>query len=118
VNPLLLPPRLLLRALEDLNAVADAARRLPQLQRDALQRLEEIEELIVPLIKAAEHLERELPTLSRLAASVDGLQARIDTLSGRVDQLDQTAGSLSAQAASLDDAARQLGRVVDSIPGV
>jgi len=40
VNPLTLPPRLLLRALDDLHAIAEAARRLPAIEATLIDRFE------------------------------------------------------------------------------
>jgi hypothetical protein len=43
MNPLLFPPTLIKRALEDLGAIADAARRLPALEELVLERMGRIE---------------------------------------------------------------------------
>ena len=70
VNPLLLPPRLLMRALDDLTAIADAARRLPRLEDAVLGRVDAL-------------LER----LDDLGAKVDGLSEQIDGVAAQLDGL-------------------------------
>jgi len=44
VNPLTLPPRLLFRALDDLHAIAEAARRLPDIEATLIDRFERLEQ--------------------------------------------------------------------------
>ena len=43
MNPLLFPPALIKRALDDLGAIADAARRLPALEQEVIERIDRVE---------------------------------------------------------------------------
>jgi hypothetical protein len=78
VNPLTLPPRLLFRALDDLHALAEAARRLPDIERTLIDRFERLEQ-------RADAIEDQLGDALDLGAKIDRRGADIVALGRRID---------------------------------
>jgi predicted nucleic acid-binding Zn-ribbon protein len=94
MNPLLFPPTLIKRALEDLSAIADAARRLPGLEQQVLDRIDAISgKALVDLAavrRGVEGLQREMAPIRELAAvraAVEPLDGRMVTMEGQLDAL-------------------------------
>jgi uncharacterized coiled-coil DUF342 family protein len=81
VNPLLFPPVLVKRALEDLGAIADVARRLPQIETALFTRVD------------------------GLITRVDGLIARIDAIAERIDSLGERLDGLAEEMAPIQNLA-------------
>ena len=127
-NPLLLPPRLVLRALEDLHALGDAARRAPRLERELDGRFDALEGRLGDLLEAIHLLRPELvsqretvealrpelvgqreTTQDRLVPGIRGLQKGIrglrdelgDGVGGLRDDLQGLNGELGSGVAGL-----------------
>lgn len=134
-HPLLLPPRLLVRALDDLRSLARAADRLPELERelfrrlDQLERLESVERGLAGLPEAIEHalkehLERQVEGIQRLHPEL--VQNRENSgqvpplIDGMRDQLDALHAEMSAireALAPLQSVAERADRLADRLPG-
>lgn len=78
-NPITVPPKLLLRALEDLTAIADVARRLPEVQLRAPQLEARAEEIVTGLID----------DLGAMRAGLERLEQQVGTMSSKLDGLQE-----------------------------
>jgi DNA repair exonuclease SbcCD ATPase subunit len=125
--PLLVDPRTLARALEDLHAIATAARELPAVERRLTERLESAEaELrtanehareLVGAVARIDDVEREVAQLVRLAGELrDGLPA-LDEALRSIRTLEGATATLAAAAGPLQGTAERLGRIADRLPG-
>ena len=112
ISPLL-PARLLLRAADDLHAIAraaddlaaiaEAARSLPRIEAALTERISELDARMAGLLELAERIERGLPALERLLATIDDLGTATATLATAVGPL--------------QGVAERLGRIADRLPG-
>ena len=94
MNPLLFPPTLIRRALDDLSAIADAARRLPGLEEQVLARIDTISGKALADLAAArrvvEALQREMAPIREMSAvrgAVEPLDGRLLTMEGQLEAL-------------------------------
>ena len=97
VNPLLFPPVLVKRALEDLGAIADVARRLPQIETalftrvdGLIARIDAIAERIDSLGERLDGLAEEMAPIQNLApvrAEIEAMHAAVAPLSRQMDEL-------------------------------
>ena len=94
MNPLLFPPTLIKRALDDLSAIADAARRLPGLEQQVLDRIDTISAAalvdLAAVRRGVEGLKREMRPIRELAAvraAVEPLDGRMLTLEAQLEAL-------------------------------
>ena len=112
--PFLLGPRLVLRALDDLHAVAVAARELPEIEARMTEQLRSAEAELRRARKTAdaragallavlERLDAELPSLAEGVDSIRSLEAATRTLASAVEPLQGTA--------------ERLGRISDRLTG-
>jgi DNA repair ATPase RecN len=128
-NPLLLTPRLLARGLDDLHAIAEAARALPLSKgdptavvrealadldavADASRRLSEVESSL------AERVDRVEVHLGQLLQALGAVEARLTSVEAQLGQLAGSARELAARAHGLEGAADRLTAMIDRIPGV
>ena len=131
VNPLLLPPRLLLRALDDLHRIADAAGRLDELleRADALvERADRVDErakdLAARLDEQADALLEQSRALHEQAAAILAQGERVEAAAREVaekgtvlvDALPALEQAIE-MARPLEGAVERLGRMVDRLPG-
>jgi chromosome segregation ATPase len=86
VNPLLFPPTLVKRALDDLSAIADAARRLTSLESGVLGGLSRLEAQIADL-------RREIAPIGELGA----VRAAVEPLRGQLDALHEEISALRGE---------------------
>ena len=78
VNPFLLPPRLALRALDDLHAIAEAARRLPTIEASLVERFARLEE-------RADGIEGQLGEVLGLGRQIERRGGELVALGERID---------------------------------
>jgi predicted nuclease with TOPRIM domain len=95
VNPLLYPPALVKRALDDLSAIADAARLLPALESGVLGGLARVEARVAGL-------QAELAPIRALTDVRDAVQP----LRGQLDGLHDEMGALREQARPIAEISR------------
>ena len=81
MNPLLFPPTIIKRAIDDLGAVADAARRLPMLEQQVVERIDRISAEGFARVDA---LAGELGAVRR---AVEPLDERLVTVQEQLDDL-------------------------------
>jgi hypothetical protein len=132
MNPLLFPPALIKRALDDLGAIAEAARRLPRLEQEVIDRIDRVEgEMLTRADTIVAELGAlrgemapigELPSISKgiepldddmraVRDSVDELEPLMREVNARLDGLDKRLEGLREDLAPL-------GELADKIPGV
>jgi chromosome segregation ATPase len=83
LNPLLIPPALIKRALDDLNAVADAARRVGGIERALLSRLD-------GLATQVERLREEMDPLKQLSgvrSHLEAVRTAVEPVAPKLDLL-------------------------------
>src|SRR5918995_5406817 len=98
-NPLTLPPKLMLRALDDLNAIAEAVRRLPGIEEsveatvlDVRDDLKAMRASTEPLVHRLDGLAAEMAPIGQLPALLDGLgrlETKLDGMSAKLDGLSE-----------------------------
>jgi hypothetical protein len=112
MNPLLFPPTLIKRALEDLGAIADAARRLPALEEQVIERIDRIEgEALGRVDVVIAELEQVRDGIAPLD---DDMRAVRDSVSGLEPLLRDVSGQLGALRSDL----APLGELADKLPGI
>lgn len=99
---LTLPPRLVLRALDDLHALASAARSLPEIQRDVERRLDRLDDYLSRALAAAHRLEKNTPPVADVLELVEGLTAAAAKASDQAGSLERVATRLEGTAGSLE----------------
>lgn len=109
VNPLLIPPRLVFRALDDLNAIAEAARALPEVEARLTQRVDALDGRLAEALDAIDRLE------GRAEVVVVGADARLDEAIGAVQALSTTASEVGVRLEQLSEALPTLESVLASI---
>ena len=94
MNPLLFPPTLIKRALDDLSSIADAARRLPTLEQQVLDRIDAISAQaladLAAVRRGVEGLQREMAPIQEMAAvraAVEPLEGRLLTMEAQLEAL-------------------------------
>ena len=114
MNPLLFPPTLIKRALDDLGAIADAARRLPMLEEQVLGRTD-------ILIEELRALRAEMAPIQQLTAVRKGIEPLDDDMRAvrdSVDDLEPLIRELGDRLEAMRQDLAQLGELADKIPGV
>ena len=125
--PFLVDPRQLARALEDLHAIAVAARELPAVERRLTERLESAEaELrlanehageLLTAVERIDNVEREVSELVRLAEELRGGLPALDEALRSIRSLEGATATLAAAVEPLQGTAERLGRIADRLPG-
>ena len=125
MNPLLFPPTLIKRALDDLGAIADAARRLPTLEELVIQRIDRVENeglaRIDTLIEELRALRVEMAPIEQLTAVRKGIEPLDDDMRAvreSVDDLEPLIREVSGQLQAMRQDVAPLGDLADKIPGV
>jgi len=132
MNPLLFPPALIMRVLDDLAAIADAARRLPDLEAQVLQRVERIEgEMLAradTVVAELALLRAEMKPMAELSAMRKGIDPldddmravrdSVDDLEPLIRELNTRLGGLEERIAALRDDLAPLGELADKVPGI
>lgn len=124
MNPLLIGPSLLVRALDDLHAIAQAAAGLEAIER-------RINERLATLVLLGESVDERLAQVLELGDRIDERAAGILTTGERVEQAARDVTIVGRQIADalpvlhraitiaepLEGAVERLGRIVDRLPG-
>jgi chromosome segregation ATPase len=125
MNPLLFPPTLIKRALDDLGAIADAARRLPTLEELVIQRIDRVENeglaRIDTLIEELRALRVEMAPIQQLTAMRKGIEPLDDDMRAvreSVDDLEPLMRQVSDRLEAMRQDVAPLGDLADKIPGV
>jgi hypothetical protein len=125
MNPLLFPPTLIKRALDDLGAIADAARRLPTLEEQVIGRIDRVETAALlrvdTLIEELRGLRAEMAPIQQLAAvrkGIEPLDEDMRAVRDSVDELEPLIREVSDRLESLRQDLGPLGELADKIPGV
>jgi hypothetical protein len=105
MNPLLFPPTLIKRALDDLSAIADAARRLPALEQQVLDRIDTISG------KALVHL-------AEIRKGIAPLDDDMRAVRDSVDELEPLLIRANERLERLHEELAPLGELADKIPGI
>ena len=119
LNAFFFPVQLTLRALDDLNAVAEVTRRVERegwidrlseqlaalvaVQRSAVEVQGRLAELETRLVEHVETLDERLPSTERIVAAVDELR--------------ESLGTLATSAEPIQGAAESIARVAERVPG-
>ncbi len=122
MRELLFPPALIMRALDDLSAIAAAARRLTTLEADVLARMDRVERLV---LEHLDTIEAELAHLAPMKRGIDPLdddmravRDSVDDLEPLLEQMSTRLGALADRMESLHADLSPLGELADKIPGV
>ncbi len=138
---LFIPPRLVVRALEDLHTIAEAARRLPDIERALLDterqltghvdrldaRLEEALETLTgatgkrgPLHRASKDLGRAVAQLDEILRRTEAIERGLPTIertAESIDTLGVATATLAAAVEPLQGIVERLARVAERLPG-
>jgi chromosome segregation ATPase len=125
MKALLFPPTLIMRALDDLGAIADAARRLPALEEQVIGRIDRIETTglarVDTLIAELRALRAEMAPIKELAAvrkGIEPLDEDMRSVRDSVDDLEPLMRELSERLEAMRQDLAPLGELADKIPGI
>jgi hypothetical protein len=125
MNPLLFPPTLIKRALDDLGAIADAARRLPTLEEQVIGRIDHVERAglsrVDTLIEELRALRAEMAPIQQLEQVREGIEPLDDDMRAvrdSVDDLEPLMREVSERLEAMRQDLAPLGDLADKIPGV
>jgi hypothetical protein len=125
MNPLLFPPTLIKRALDDLGAIADAARRLPALEEQVLDRVDRVEThglaRVDTLIEELRALRAEMAPIGQLTAVREGIDPLDDDMRAvrdSVNDLEPLIRDVGERLEAMRQDLAPLGDLADKIPGV
>jgi len=125
MNPLLFPPTLIKRALDDLGAIADAARRLPALEEQVIERIDRVEREAISrvdsIIVELAALRAELAPIAQLEQVREGiapLDADMRAVRESVDELEPLLRDVSERLEAMRTDLAPVGELADKIPGV
>lgn len=117
VNPLLLPPRLLLRALDDLHQIAVAARDIGPRLTTLQERADSIEDQLGEAIGIAGEIEARGREAIEMAGRID---ARAEAVLALADRVDERASEIMAEAKVIQLTAAEVavrgGQVAEALP--
>ena len=124
----LFPPTILSRLLEDLGAVADAARRLPELERSVLQRVDTmaselvaVREEITAVRKGMEGLREDVAPIKEIREvrkGIEPLDEDMHAVRHSVDELEPLMRDVIGRLDALREDLGPLGELADKIPGI
>ena len=125
MNPLLFPPTLIKRALDDLSAIADAARRLPGLEQQVVDRIDTISGKaladLAEIRKGIDRLRVELAPISQLEQVREGIEPLDEDMRAvrlSVDGLEPLLIQVNERLERLHADLAPLGELADKIPGI
>ena len=125
MNPLLFPPTLIKRALDYLSAIADAARRLPGLEQQVVDRIDTISGKaladLAEIRKGIDRLRVELAPISQLEQVREGIEPLDEDMRAvrlSVDGLEPLLIQVNERLERLHADLAPLGELADKIPGI
>jgi methyl-accepting chemotaxis protein len=127
VNPLTLPPRLVLRALSDLHQIARVAGDAPRLEAEMGGRIDELDGHLARLLEAVDPLSATLRTAPSLDGSDGGLDLRrvgtdltavADAARTLPDVEDRLTRRISSLESSLAGLVEIVSRLEENLPGL
>ena len=125
MNPLLFPPTLIKRALDDLGAIADAARRLPTLEEQVLERIDRIERLALAradtIVAELAALRTDIAPIAQIEQVREGIEPLDDDMRAvreSVDELEPLMREINERLESLRSDLAPLGDLADKVPGI
>lgn len=128
VLPFTIPAQLVFRALDDLHAVAEAARSLPDIEARLTQRVDELESRVGEVLALGERIDGRAEQIigvvesaearvGELLAKVAEVEARAEEFIGQVERLDERAAQVLAEVDRLDRRAEQVLGVAGALEG-
>jgi methyl-accepting chemotaxis protein len=99
-----LPPRMVMRALDDLHSLAVAARALPEIEARILARVAEIQEQFDQALEIGRSLDARGGELTALSEKLDAHAAAFLELSTGLDEMNRSAEAMAAVAEPLHGA--------------
>jgi methyl-accepting chemotaxis protein len=134
---LLLSPRLVVRALDDLHTLAEASAGLATIEptlagveRDVVSRVDALEHRLAEVTELAERIERALPATTEVLERIDKLNSHLENVepvvevlpalekaNASIDTLSKTAEALAASVEPLEGTVERLGRIANRLPG-
>ena len=128
MNPLFVPVKLVERILEDLTAIADAARRLPTIEEAVLERVDALLGRLDGISDQLGELRATVAPIQQLAEVRKGIEpldedmrAVRESIDGLEPLVERIAGQMTAVDAKLDDMRGDLaplGELADKVPGI
>ena len=120
-NPLLIPPRLIIRALDDLNAIAEAARRMPEIERNIEDRADRMEDHMAAVresIGSASAGQEEMNAVMKEVRDLaKELNAEMRAVRRVAEQMQADFGDVPDVVAPVQSVAERLDRLTDRLPG-
>ena len=125
MRELLFPPTLIKRALDDLSAIADAARRLTTLEADVLARIDRIEREVTAradvIVRELGALRKELAPIAelpRVREGIEPLDEDMRAVRDSIDELEPMVKRIEERLRVLHDDLSPLGELADKLPGI
>ena len=125
MNPLLFPPTLIKRALDDLSAIADAARRLPGLEQQVLDRIDTISgKALVDLAEIRKGIAamrtdvKPIAQLKQVREGIEPLDEDMRAVRLSVDDLEPLLVQVNERLERLHEDLAPLGELAEKIPGI
>jgi hypothetical protein len=118
MHPLLFPPTLIKRALDDLGAIADAARRLPALEEQVIDRIDRVEREALARLDVIIGELAPIAQLERVREGIDPLDDDMRGVRDSVDDLEPLLRDVSDRLEALRQDLAPLGELADKIPGI
>jgi chromosome segregation ATPase len=122
------PPTLIKRAIDDLGAIGDAARRLPQIESELLRYVDTLTREIVAVRQGVEALKEELRPIQELEqvregiAPLDGdmraVRDSVDNLEPLIERMVDRIGALDKRLEGIQADVAPIGELAEKLPGV
>ena len=117
----LFPPTIIGRLLDDLGAIADAARRLPEIEHAVLQRVDAMQTELVAVRHGMDALRVEIAPIKELREvrkGIEPLDEDMRAVRHSVDELEPLMRDVIARLDALREDLGPLGELADKIPGI
>jgi hypothetical protein len=118
MKELLFPPTLIKRALDDLGAIADAARRLPTLEEQVISRIDRVEREALARLDVIIAELAPIAQLEKVREGIEPLDEDMRAVRDSVDDLEPLMREVSERLEAMRQDLAPLGDLADKIPGV